>query len=183
MDDFAVYQALGTSRGSMQAISVTKLKKKYLWSWAIAGVVGPLIFLLVGLFAPKPPEWDPFQEARTTKDKPNSTGVRRHHCFALARRICRGIPGPRGHRRWRRFGRRATLNNHISGFTSSECCNLFGNWIDTLVFWRSIFRFLSKAFARLVRCPNPKAFQLSIWQLVPNLPGMPLIEHNKKNSH
>jgi hypothetical protein len=40
---------------------VTKLKK-YLWSWAIAGVVGPLLFLLVGLFIPKPPEWNPFQE-------------------------------------------------------------------------------------------------------------------------
>ena len=41
---------------------MTKLKKKYLWSWAIAGVVGPLLFLLVGLFTPKPPEWNPFQE-------------------------------------------------------------------------------------------------------------------------
>ena len=41
---------------------MTKLKKKFLWSWAIAGVVGPLLFLLVSLFAPKPPEWNPFQE-------------------------------------------------------------------------------------------------------------------------
>jgi hypothetical protein len=106
------------------------------------------------------PRVEPF--SRTTKDKPNSAGVRRYRCFALARRICRGIPGPRGHRCWRRFGRSATLNNHISGFTSSECCNLFGNWIDTLVFWRSIFQFLSKAFAGLglvlqpvgISCPN-----------------------------
>jgi len=41
---------------------VTKLKKKYLWSWAIAGVIIPLLLLLVGLFLPKPPEWNPFQE-------------------------------------------------------------------------------------------------------------------------
>jgi hypothetical protein len=41
---------------------VTKLKKKYLWSWAIAGVMIPLLLLLVGLFMPKPAEWNPFQE-------------------------------------------------------------------------------------------------------------------------
>jgi len=33
-----------------------------LLSWAIAGVVGPLIFSLVGLFTPKPSDWNPFQE-------------------------------------------------------------------------------------------------------------------------
>jgi hypothetical protein len=44
---------------------MTKFKKKYFWSWAIAGAVGPLIFLLVGLFMPKPPEWHPFQEPPT----------------------------------------------------------------------------------------------------------------------
>jgi len=43
---------------------VTKLKKKYLWSWAIAGVMLPLLLLLVGLFMPKPPEWNPFQEPK-----------------------------------------------------------------------------------------------------------------------
>jgi hypothetical protein len=41
---------------------VTKVKKKYLWSWAIAGVLVPLLLLLVGQFMPKPPEWNPFQE-------------------------------------------------------------------------------------------------------------------------
>jgi hypothetical protein len=41
---------------------MTKLGKKYLWSWAMAGVVGPLLFLLAGLFMPKPPERNPFQE-------------------------------------------------------------------------------------------------------------------------
>jgi hypothetical protein len=43
---------------------VTKLKKKYLWSWAIAGAMIPLLILLVGLFMPKPPEWNPFQEPK-----------------------------------------------------------------------------------------------------------------------
>jgi hypothetical protein len=36
---------------------VTKRKKKYLWSWAIAGAAIPILLLLAGLFAPKPPEW------------------------------------------------------------------------------------------------------------------------------
>ena len=43
---------------------MTKLKKKYLWSWAVAGVMIPLLLLLVGLFMPKPPEWNPFQEPK-----------------------------------------------------------------------------------------------------------------------
>jgi len=44
--------------------AVNRTKKKYLWSWAIAGVVIPLLLLLLGLFTPKPPEWDPFQEPK-----------------------------------------------------------------------------------------------------------------------
>ena len=43
---------------------MTKLKKKYLWSWAIAGVIIPLLLLLVGLFMSKPQEWNPFQEPK-----------------------------------------------------------------------------------------------------------------------
>ena len=44
--------------------AVTKLKQKYLWSWAIAGATIPLLLLLAGLFMPKPPEWNPFQEPK-----------------------------------------------------------------------------------------------------------------------
>jgi hypothetical protein len=36
--------------------AVTKLEKKYLWSWAIAGVMIPLLILLVAQFMPKLPE-------------------------------------------------------------------------------------------------------------------------------
>ena len=43
---------------------MTKRKKKYLWSWAMAGVIVPLLLLLVGLFMPKPSEWNPFQEPK-----------------------------------------------------------------------------------------------------------------------
>jgi hypothetical protein len=43
---------------------VTKLKKRYLWSWAIAGGKFPLLILLVRLFMPKSPEWNPFQEPK-----------------------------------------------------------------------------------------------------------------------
>jgi hypothetical protein len=46
---------------------LTKTKKKYLWSWAIAGVMIPLLLLLVGLFMPKPTEWDPFQEPKLSQ--------------------------------------------------------------------------------------------------------------------
>jgi hypothetical protein len=53
---------------------VSKLKKKYLWSWAIAGVLAPLPLLLVGQFMPKPPEWNPFQEQQIS---------RAQHRFAL----------------------------------------------------------------------------------------------------
>src|SRR5438094_6281552 len=87
--------------------------------------------------------------SRATKDKPGPTGARRSRYFALARRICRGSHGSRGHRRWGRFERSVSLNNHGSGLASSECCNLFGNWIGPLVFWRGIFQFPSKALARL----------------------------------
>jgi hypothetical protein len=64
---------------------VPKLKKKYLWSWAIAGVMIPLLLLFVGLFMPKPPDWNPFQEPKIT---PSSTMVRRCRYVALACRIC-----------------------------------------------------------------------------------------------
>ena len=37
--------------------AVTKLKKKYLWSWAIAGVTIPLLLMLVGQFI-RPTEWN-----------------------------------------------------------------------------------------------------------------------------
>jgi hypothetical protein len=102
------------------------------------------------------PRVEPF--SRTTKDKPNPASIRRCCYCALARRNCRGIPGPRGHRRWGRFGRSDSLNNYISGFTCSEFCNLWGHWIDTLVFSRTIFQFLSKAFARLRSVATKQVF-------------------------
>jgi hypothetical protein len=45
---------------------MTGRKKKYLWSWAIAGAAVPLLLMLIGLFLPKPPEqeWDPFHEPK-----------------------------------------------------------------------------------------------------------------------
>lgn len=45
---------------------MTGRKKKYLWSWAIAGAAVPLVLMLIGLFVPKLPEqeWDPFHEPK-----------------------------------------------------------------------------------------------------------------------
>jgi hypothetical protein len=45
---------------------VTKLKKKYSWSWAGAGVTLPLLLLLGGLFMPRPPESNTFQEPKVS---------------------------------------------------------------------------------------------------------------------
>ena len=70
-----------------------------------------------------------------TKEKPSSTEVRRCRYVSLARRIYSGIPGPRGHRLWGRPERSASRNHHTYGFTSSECCDLRWNWIDSLVSW------------------------------------------------
>lgn len=142
-----------TCRGSMQSISRDQTKEKIFVVVGNSGCRGPAPIFARWLVRAQAPRVGPF--SRTTEDKPNSTGVRRCRCCAMARRICSGIPGPRGHRRWSRFGRCATLDNHISGFTSSKCCNLFGNWIDTLVFWRGIFRFLPKALARLGLSSQP----------------------------
>ncbi len=136
-----------TCRGSMQAINRDQTKEEIFVVVGNSGCRGPTHIFACWPVHAQAPGLEPFSS--TTKDKPNSAGVRRYRCFTLAHRSCRGIPGPRGDRRRRRFGRSTTLNNHISGFTSSECRNLFGNWIDTLVFWRSIFQFLSKAFAGL----------------------------------
>jgi hypothetical protein len=67
---------LASAARSSQAVvackpqTMTKLKKRYLWSWAIAGVTFPLLILLVGLFMPKPPEWNPFQEAKISPAQP-----------------------------------------------------------------------------------------------------------------
>jgi len=138
--------------------AVTKLKKKYLWSWAIAGVMIPLLLLLVGLFMPKPTEWNPFQEP---KSKSSSTQVRSCRCVALAHRTCSGSPGPRGHRRWGRFGRSASFSDHNCSFTSSECCDLCGHWIDSLDSRGGIFPSLSKALAKLAQ-PSVDPCQLPI---------------------
>ena len=96
-----------------------------------------------------------------TEDKPGPTEVRRNRYVALARPICGAIPGPRGYRRWGRRERSAFRNGHSYGFTSSECCGLRGNWIDSLVFWRSIFQFLSKALVKLARQAGDKTGRTS----------------------
>jgi hypothetical protein len=147
-------------RGSMQAISRDQTAEEIFVVVGNSGCRGTTPIFACWSVHAQAPRVGPF--SRTSKDKPSSASVRRCRYFALARWICRGIPGSRGHRRWKRFGRSDFLDKHISGFTSSECCNLYGNWIDILVFWRSIFQFLSKAFARLglysqpaeIRCTN-----------------------------
>lgn len=48
--------------------AVTKLKKKYLWSWAIAGVTMPLLILLVAQFI-RPTERNPFQEQSPAQNR------------------------------------------------------------------------------------------------------------------
>ena len=95
-----------------------------------------------------------------TKDKPSATQVRSCRCVALAHRSCGGSAGPGGHRRWGRFGRSASLSDHNWDFTSSECCDLCGNWIDSLDFRGGIFPFLSKALAKLV-LPSAGLLQLA----------------------
>jgi len=157
------------SRGSMQVTSRDQAEKE------IFVVVGnrrcrdPAATLASRPVHAQAPRVGPFSR---TKDKPSSTQVRSCRCVALAYRTCSGSPGPRGHRRWGRFGRRASLSDHNCSFTSSECCDLCGNWIDSLDFRGGIFPFLSKALAKLAlpsavsgfvsagRAPTPNARKL-----------------------
>ena len=52
---------------------------------------------------------------------------------------------------------------HNCGFTSSECCDLCGNWIDTLVFWGNIFQSLLKALAKLADDKPPALTTVLDW--------------------
>jgi hypothetical protein len=105
-----------------------------------------------------------------TKGNPRSTQVSSCGYVALAHRSCSGCLGPRSHRCWRQFGRTDSLSDHNCDFTCSECCDLCGNWIDSLDFRGSIFPFLSTALARLVRLQlNP--CQLPISRITGHVPA------------
>jgi hypothetical protein len=111
--------------------TVTKLKKRYLWSWAIAGVTFPLLILFVGLFMPKPPEWNPFQEAKISPAQGRIAVVIAllwptedvAEFLALAVTDC-GVDS----------GAALPSNHHNCGFTSSECCCLYRNCIVSWFF-------------------------------------------------
>jgi hypothetical protein len=96
-----------------QAISRDQTAEEIFVVVGNSGCRGPTpIFACCSVHA-QAPRVEPF--SRATKDKSSSASGRRCRYFALACRICRGIPGPRGHRRWGRFGRSDSLNNHFSG--------------------------------------------------------------------
>src|SRR5882762_6037778 len=90
----------------------------------------------------KAPRVEPF-----SRRKPSPTQVRSCRCGALAHRNCSGPPGLDGDGLWGRF--ESELSDHNCDFNSSECCDLCGNWIDSLAFPGSIFPFLSTAPAKL----------------------------------
>jgi hypothetical protein len=39
---------------------------KYLWAWAAAGVIVPILGAVIGYFMPPPPEWNPFEEPKVS---------------------------------------------------------------------------------------------------------------------
>jgi hypothetical protein len=145
----------------MQAISRDQTEKEIFVVVGNSGRHAPAPTLACWAIHAEAPRVEPFSR---TKGKPSSAQVRSCRYVVLAHRTCSGSPGTRGHRRWGRFGRSASLSNHTCGFTSSECCGLCGYWIDSLVFWGSIFLFLSKATAKLV-LPSVNPSQLPISQI------------------
>ena len=134
------------SRGSMQATSRDQTEEEISVVVGNSGRHDPAPTLACWSVYAQAPRVGPFSR---TKDKPSATQVRSCRYVALAHRSCSGSAGPRGHRRWGRFGRSASLSRHNWDFTSSECCDLCGNWIDSLDFRGSIFQFLSPALAKL----------------------------------
>jgi arginine exporter protein ArgO len=45
---------------------VTTSSKKYLWRWAIAGLVVPILVAIVSYFTPEPPERNLFEETKVS---------------------------------------------------------------------------------------------------------------------
>ena len=155
-------RSVPASRASMQATSLDQTEKEIFVVVSNSGCRDPAPTLACWPVHAQAPRVEPFSR---TKDKSRSTEVRRCRCVALAHRTCSGSPGPRGHRRWGRFERRASRSDHNYDFTSSECCDLCGNWIASLDFRGSIVPFLSKALAKLA-LPSVCPCQLPISRAV-----------------
>src|SRR6266853_2571230 len=98
----------------MQAISRDQTEKEVFVVVGNSGCHAPAPTPACWAIHAEAPRVEPFSR---TKDKPSSTQVSSCRCVALAHRTCSGNPGPRGHRRWGRFGRSASLNDHNYGFT------------------------------------------------------------------
>ena len=134
------------SRGSMQASRREQNEKEIFVVVGNSGCHAPAPTLACWPVHAQAPRVEPFSR---TKCNPRSTQVGSCGYVALAHRTCSGSLGPRSHRCWGQFGRTDSLSDHNCDFTCSECCDLCGNWIDSLDFRGSIFPFLSKALAKL----------------------------------
>ena len=126
-----------TCRGSIEAISRDEIKKEIFVVVGNSGYYDPAPTLACWAVHAQAPCVEPFSR---TKDKSSSTQTRSCRYAALAHGTRSGSPSSRGHRWWGRSGSRAPVSDHNYGFTSSECCDLCGNWIGTLVFGGDIFQ-------------------------------------------
>jgi len=162
-----------TCRGSMQAISRGQTEKEISVVVGNSGCHDPAPIVACWPVHAQTPRVEPISR---TKDKPSSREVRRCRCVALSRRICSRIAGPRGRRLRERRWRNTSRNDRNHSFNSFEWCDISGNWIDSLVFWGSIFQFLSKTLVKLalssqstgIPCPN--VCQLLISRLTGQVP-------------